>query len=161
MVQDASPQGSFAAIRRRRTIMRHFANSLAILAFAALPAFAAGHGGSAGSGGHGAGMNHGMSSGHGAGASTHGAAVSGAAHQAKLSGAKVGPQVRAVARTNHGHTKTHTANHGSIVSQTAHAAHSSGQKVGPQVRAVARSNPHAKTHGNGHVSNASSKHAHS
>jgi hypothetical protein len=86
--------------------------------------------------------------GHTTNPSTHGATVSAAAHQAQLSGDKVGPQVRTVAKDNHGHTKTktHPTNHGADVSQAAHAAHDSGQKVGPQVRDVARSKSKGKTH---------------
>jgi hypothetical protein len=148
--------------------MRLSSSYVAILVFAALPAFAAGHGGGA-SGGHGAGMSHGMSMGtthgvsmgHSVNPSTHGATVSAAAHQAKLSGNKVGPQVRTIARSNHGHTKTHPDNHGSLVSQTAHTAHASGQKVGPQVRTVARSKSHGKAHANSHALGAVGKHTHS
>jgi hypothetical protein len=129
--------------------MRSCSVCLFALAFVASPLFAAGHGGGhGGGGGHDAGMGHAASMGHTTNPSTHGATVSAAAHQAQLSGDKVGPQVRTVAKDNHGHTrtKTHPTNHGADVSQAAHAAHDSGQKVGPQVRDVARSKSKGKTH---------------
>jgi hypothetical protein len=129
--------------------MRSCSVYLFALAFVASPLFAAGHGGGhGGGGGHDAGMGHAASMGHTTNPSTHGATVSAAAHQAQLSGDKVGPQVRTVAKDNHGHTKTktHPTNHGADVSQAAHAAHDSGQKVGPQVRDVARSKSKGKTH---------------
>lgn len=158
--------------------MRLSSNCFFVLALAAAPAFAAGHGGGAGFGSHGAGMSrgmgmgmtmsasHGMSMGHSVNPSTHGATVSAAAHQAKLSGNKVGPQVRTVARTNNGHThvahtQVHPDNHGSLVSQAAHSAHASGQKVGPQVRTVARSKSQGKAHANSHALTAVGKHTHS
>jgi hypothetical protein len=128
--------------------MRSYSVYLFALAFVASPLFAAGHGGGhGGGGGHGAGMGHAASMGHTTNPSTHGATVSAAAHQAQLSGDKVGPQVRTVAKDNHGHTKTktHPTNHGSDVSQAAHAAHGSGD-VGPQVRDVARSKSKGKSH---------------
>ena len=125
--------------------MRSYSVYLLALSFVASPLFANGHGGG---GGHGAGMGHAASMGHTTNPSTHGATVSAAAHQAQLSGAKVGPQVRTVAKDNHGHTKTktHPTNHGSDVSQAAHLAHGSGEKVGPQVRDVARSKSKGKSH---------------
>lgn len=91
-------------------------NSLLFLAFGAaftLPAFAAGgHGG--GGGGHSMSLqSSSMSMGHMTNPSTHGAAVSAAAHDAKLSGEKVGPQVRAVARSNSqgpAHANSHAIN---------------------------------------------------
>jgi len=128
--------------------MRSYSVYLFALAFVASPLFAAGHGGGhGGGGGHGAGMGHAASMGHTTNPSTHGATVSAAAHQAQLSGDKVGPQVRTVAKDNHGHTKTktHPTNHGSDVSQAAHSAHGSGD-VGPQVRDVARSKSKGKSH---------------
>jgi len=132
--------------------MRSYTSYLFALAFVASPLLAASHGGghggggSHGGGGHGAGMGHAASMGHTTNPSTHGATVSAAAHQAQLSGDKVGPQVRTVAKDNHGHTKTktHPTNHGSDVSQAAHDAHGSGEKVGPQVRDVARSKSKGK-----------------
>lgn len=129
--------------------MRSCSVYLFALAFVASPLFAAGHGGGhGGGGGHDAGMGHAASMGHTTNPSTHGATVSAAAHQAQLSGDKVGPQVRTVAKDNHGHTKTktHPTNHGADVSQAAHDAHGSGEKVGPQVRDVARSKSKGKTH---------------
>jgi len=127
--------------------MRSYTAYLFALALVASPLLAASHGGGhGGGGGHGAGMGHAASMGHMTNPSTHGATVSAAAHQAQLSGDKVGPQVRTVAKDNHGHTKTktHPTNHGSDVSQAAHAAHGSGEKVGPQVRDVARSKSKGK-----------------
>lgn len=95
--------------------MRNSPLFLLIGAVIAAPAFAAGHGG----GGHGMGssMTHGnafgvassstsmshistsANTGHANNLDTHGALVSQTAHQAKASGMKVGPQVRAVARS--------------------------------------------------------------
>lgn len=90
--------------------------SLLLLAFGAvfaLPAFAAGgHGGGGFGGGHSMrSLGHSsMSMGH---ATTHGAAVSTAAHDAKFSGEKVGPQVRDVARSKFqgpAHANSHAIN---------------------------------------------------
>lgn len=75
---------------------------LAIGAAFASPVFAAGgHGGGGGfGGGHGMGLQHSsMSMGHLNNSTSHGATVSAAAHDAKLNGGKVGPQVRDVARS--------------------------------------------------------------
>lgn len=74
---------------------------LAIGAASASSAFAAGgHGGGGFGGGHGMGLQHSsMSMGHVNNSTSHGATVSAAAHDAKLSGDKVGPQVRDVARS--------------------------------------------------------------
>ena len=82
----------------------------------ALPAFAAGgHGGGGGfGGGHTMGLqSSSMSMGHMTNPNTHGAAVSAAAHDAKLSGEKVGPQVRDVARSKSqgpAHANSHAIN---------------------------------------------------
>ncbi|HEX7915489.1 hypothetical protein [Rudaea sp.] len=105
--------------------------SLLFLAFGAafaLPAFAAGgHGGGGFGGGHGMGLEHlSMSMGHVTNPNTHGAAVSDAAHDAKLSGGKVGPQVRDVARSKSqgpAHANSHAINavngsHGSAASNS-------------------------------------------
>ena len=89
--------------------MRKSLLSLVFGAVFALPAFAAGGhfggGHSMGSLGHSS-----MSMGH---ATTHGAAVSAAAHDAKFSGEKVGPQVRDVARSKSqgsAHANSHAIN---------------------------------------------------
>ena len=135
-------------------------------AIVAAPAFAGGHGGGGG-GGHGFGSSMGnssMSMGHMTNPGTHGALVSQTAHDAQLSGDKVGPQVREVARANKADdrdfsnvdtpkakTHTHPTNHGALVSQTAHQAHASGMKVGPQVRTVARSKSQGPSHANSHA----------
>jgi hypothetical protein len=93
--------------------MRKSLLSLVFGAVFALPAFAAGgHGGGGFGGGHSMGsLGHSsMSMGH---ATTHGAAVSAAAHNAKLSGEKVGPQVRDVARSKSqgpAHANVHAIN---------------------------------------------------
>lgn len=93
--------------------MRKSLLSLVFGAVFALPAFAAGgHGGGGFGGGHSMGsLGHSsMSMGH---ATTHGAAVSTAAHDAKFSGEKVGPQVRDVARSKSqgsAHANSHAIN---------------------------------------------------
>ena len=146
---------------------------LLIGAIVAAPAFAGGHGGGGFGGGHGMGSSMSVghtSMGHMTNPDTHGALVSQTAHDAQLSGDKVGPQVRDVARSNKSNddafsdvdtpksakirtakTHTHPTNHGALVSQAAHQAHTSGMKVGPQVRSVARSNSQGPSHANAHA----------
>ncbi len=81
--------------------MRACVFSILIGAVVALPAFAAGgHGGGGFGGSRGMGLGHSSTGmGHMTQPNTHGASVSAAAHDAKLSGGKVGPQVRDVARS--------------------------------------------------------------
>ncbi|WP_157578783.1 hypothetical protein [Rudaea cellulosilytica] len=96
--------------------MRKSLLSLVFGAVFALPAFAAGgHGGGGFGGGHSMGsLGHSaMSMGHATNSNTHGAAISAAAHDAKLSGEKVGPQVRDVARSKSqgpAHANVHVLN---------------------------------------------------
>jgi len=117
--------------------------SLLFLAFGAvfaLPAFAAGgHGGSGFGGGHSMGsLGHSsMSMGHATNPNTHGAAVSAAAHDAKLSGEKVGPQVRDVARSKSqgpAHANSHAINavngsHGNAASNSVLGARGSSSSA--------------------------------